>query len=77
MVYTYLSVLLYKVFHFCSALLPYLFTLRVTHFMSDLLKYMSVPVGTIQPTLYTFLASYTKKGFHFFYTPAAIHLVLK
>ena len=71
----YLPVLLSKVFHFCSTLLPCLVVAFFTHFTSDLLKDVLVPMCTIQVALYTFIAPYTNKCSCFFGTPATTRFV--
>ena len=71
----YLPVLLSKVFHFRPTLLPCLVVAFFTHFTSDLLEDVPVPMRTIQAALYTFIAPYTNKRSCFFGTPATTHFV--
>ena len=72
---SYLPVLLSKVFHFRSTLLPCLVVAFFTHFMSDLLEDVSVSMRTIQASLYTFITPYTNKHSCFFGTPATTHFI--
>ena len=71
----YLPVLLSIVFHFRSTLLPCLGIAFFTHFTSNLLEDVPVPMRTIQAALYTFIAPYTNKRSCFFDTPAITHFV--
>ena len=70
-----LPVLLSKVFHLRSTLLPCLVVAFFTYFTSDLLEDVPVSMRTIQAALYTFITPYTNKHSCIFGTPATTHFV--